>query len=35
MPATAVEVLHDDGKWYLTQLLGQHRDRATGTDGAA
>jgi hypothetical protein len=30
MPATAVEVLHDDGRWYLAQLLGQHRDRATG-----
>jgi hypothetical protein len=30
MPPTAVEVLHDDGKWYLAQLLGQHRDRATG-----
>ncbi len=30
MPATAVEVLHDDGRWYLAQLLGQHRDRETG-----
>ena len=30
MPATAVEVLHDDGRWYVAQLLGQHRDRATG-----
>jgi hypothetical protein len=30
MPATAVEVLHDDGRWYLAQLLGQHRDKATG-----
>ena len=30
MPTTAVEVLHDDGRWYLAQLLGQHRDRATG-----
>gem|GEM_PF-2303079 len=27
MPTTAVEVLHDDGRWYLAQLLGQHRDR--------
>src|SRR5215203_5145580 len=27
---TAVEVLHDDGRWYLAELLGQHRDRATG-----
>jgi hypothetical protein len=30
MPTTAVEVLHDDGRWYLAQLLGQHFDRATG-----
>ena len=30
MAATAVEVLHDDGRWYLAQLLGQHRDRQTG-----
>jgi len=30
MPATAVEVLHDDGNWYVAQLLGQHRDGATG-----
>ena len=30
MPTTAVEVLHDDGRWYVAQLLGQHRDRATG-----
>jgi hypothetical protein len=22
--------VHDDGRWYLAQLLGQHRDRATG-----
>src|SRR5829696_1041788 len=26
---TAVEVLHDDGRWYLAELLGQHRDPAT------
>jgi len=26
----AVGVPHDDGRWYLAQLLGQHRDRATG-----
>ena len=30
MTATAVEVLHDDGRTHLAQLLGQHRDRATG-----
>ena len=30
MPTTAIEVLHDDGRWYLCQLLGQHRDRVTG-----
>ena len=30
MPATAVLVLHDDGRWYVAQLLGQHRDRVTG-----
>jgi hypothetical protein len=30
MPATAVLVLHDDDRWYLAQLLGQNRDRATG-----
>ena len=30
MPASAVEVLHDDGRWYVSQLLGQHRDRETG-----
>ena len=30
MPTTAVEVLHDDGRWYPAQLLGQHRHRATG-----
>jgi len=31
MPTTtAVEVLHDDGRWYLAQLLGQHRDWAAG-----
>ena len=30
MRTAAVEVLHDDGRWYLAQLLGQHRDRATG-----
>ena len=30
MPATAVEVLHDDGCWYAAQLLGQHRDRESG-----
>jgi hypothetical protein len=29
MPATHVLVLHDDGRWYRAQLLGQHRDRAT------
>src|SRR5688572_11079799 len=29
MPATHVLVLHDDGRWYLAQILGQHRDRAT------
>ena len=27
MPATAVEVLHDDGRWYLAQQFGQQRDR--------
>ena len=30
MPATAVEVLHDDGRWYVATLMGQHRDRTTG-----
>jgi hypothetical protein len=30
LPTASVEVLHDDGHWYLAQLLGQHRDRATG-----
>ena len=30
MPTTAVEVLHDDGRWYVAKLLGQHRDRETG-----
>jgi hypothetical protein len=30
MPASAVEVRHDDGRWYLAELLGQHRDRETG-----
>jgi hypothetical protein len=30
MPATSVLVLHDDGQSYVAQLLGQHRDRATG-----
>jgi hypothetical protein len=30
MPATTVFVLHDEGRWYLAQLLGQHRDRAAG-----
>ena len=30
MPASAVEVLHDDGRWSVAQLLGQHRDRETG-----
>ena len=29
MPTIAVEVRHDDGRWYLATLLGQHRDRAT------
>jgi hypothetical protein len=28
MPATHVQALHDDGRWYLALLLGQHR-----TDG--
>lgn len=36
MAATAVLVLHDDGKWYEAQLLSQeHRDRATATGAAA
>ena len=30
MPTTAVEVLHDDGRWSVARLLGQHRDRETG-----
>ena len=30
MPANSVLVLHDDGRWYLAQLLGQHRDQRTG-----
>ena len=30
MPTPAVEVLHDDGRWYVARLLGQHRDRETG-----
>ena len=25
MPATHVQVLHDDGRWYEAELLGQHR----------
>ncbi len=29
MPATHVLVLHDDGRWYMAHLLGQHRDLAT------
>ena len=29
MPETHVLVLHNDGRWYRAQLLGQHRDRAT------
>ena len=30
MPADAVEVLHDDRRCHVAQLLGQHRDRPTG-----
>jgi hypothetical protein len=30
MFTAAVEVQHDDGSWYVAQLLGQHRDRHTG-----
>ena len=30
MPTTAVEVLHDDGRWYVATLMGQHRDRESG-----
>ena len=30
MPTTAVEVLHDNGRWYFAKLLGQHRDWETG-----
>lgn len=30
MPATTVLVVHDDGRWYRAQLLGHHRDRASG-----
>ena len=30
MPTTSILVLHDDGRWYVAQLLGQHRDRETG-----
>jgi hypothetical protein len=29
-PGAAILVLHDDGRWYVARLLGQHRDRATG-----
>ena len=25
MPVTYVQVLHDDGRWYLAELLDQHR----------
>ncbi len=25
MPATHVQVLHDDGRWYVAALLDQHR----------
>jgi hypothetical protein len=25
MDATYVQVLHDDGRWYRAELLGQHR----------
>jgi len=30
MPTTGVEVLHDDSRWYVAELLGQH---ATGRRG--
>ena len=30
MPTTAVLVLHHDGRSYVAQLLGQHRDHETG-----
>jgi hypothetical protein len=31
MPATHVLVPHDDGQWYVAQLLDQVRDRRDGT----
>ena len=30
MPVAQILVPHDDGRWYVATLLGQHRDRATG-----
>ena len=30
MPATHILVLHDGGRRWVAQLLGQHRDRPTG-----
>jgi hypothetical protein len=27
MPAKYVQVLHDDGRWYVAELLDQHRSQ--------
>jgi hypothetical protein len=30
MPVKYVQVLHDDGRWYVAELLDQHRSGAAG-----